>query len=136
MPVTKIKFLSLYRGEAHYEVQDGPMSLNRVSVRGMDEEFYRKEWSGGGPWNMNGETYARDVIGSVGIVNHYGAPVTPDVLAAVNADFDDNRRAHPNGLPRPFCTGEWKEGVGWIRHESPPSVEAEGAPVDRARMRA
>ena len=127
----RVSFISMYRGEAHYEILGGPLHGSRARVRSMPEKFYQDDWRMGGPWNMTKDEYERDVVGSIGIVNVGGKPVPADVLAAVSAEYEVGRELAPNlHCSGPFCTGSWSE-AGWARQD------AEGAaPVERDRMRA
>jgi hypothetical protein len=111
----RIKFLSTYRGEANFQVLTGPMANTRVRVRYMPRNFYENDWDGGRIWNYTREEYMRLVIGSIGIVNSIGGRVTPDVLAALDAEFDATDGCMTNDTGAPLCTGEVVEGVGWVR---------------------
>lgn len=121
----QIRFLSMYRGEAHFEVLDGPMKGSRASVRSLSSDFYRMDWDGGGPWNMTESAYIRDIVGAAGIVNIRGEAVPIEVLVAVDAEFVENRVQSAHGSHGTFCTGSWSAEAGWTKSE----FDAQGAPT-------
>ena len=115
--LARLKFLSTYRGEANYEVLDGPVAGSRVRVKFMPVDFYRLDWDGGKPWNMTEPVYMRDIVGAAGIVNIAGRAVPEAVLLAVDAEFTMNRAQMPDRTYGTFCTGEWSAEAGWTRSE-------------------
>lgn len=112
--VAKIHFLSTHRGETAYEVLTGSMAGERVKVRHMNADFYEQDWVNGSPWALTKSKYDRDIIGSVGIVNANGRPVSDDVLKAVDLEYEGSRKLYDGVCPT-FCTGSWSEEAGWVR---------------------
>ncbi len=90
---TQVRFLSVYRGEANYKVVNGPMDGRRVSVRHNGAEWYAStDASTGQDAHLSG------------MVTCYGAPVTADVLQAIQHEHD----AVVCGTA-PLWVGRWDE---------------------------
>lgn len=115
--MAKIQFLSDYRGEGDYRVLTGPLAGERISVRYMDPDWYLKDFeeNAGRVWRNDRETYYREVMSSVGIVRRHGYfdPVTPDVLAAVEARFKELDAQCEGRWRCSFSPGRYVPGEGW-----------------------
>lgn len=115
--MAKIQFLSDYRGEGDYRVLTGPLAGERISIRYMDPDWYLKDFeeNAGRVWHIDRGAYHREVMTSVGIVRRQGhfEPVTPDVMAAVDARFKELDAQWEGQWRCSFSPGRYVPGEGW-----------------------
>lgn len=100
---TRLRFLSVYRGVSSYQVEGGPMNGERVTVRHEDADWYRRTGDPGAELS--------------GMVETYGRPVTPDVMAQAHAVHSEH---HPDSLAA-LWNGRW-DGQQYVQAEAATSA--------------
>ncbi|AET95376.1 hypothetical protein BSFA1_81220 (plasmid) [Burkholderia sp. SFA1] len=112
-----VSWKSTYRAEADFLVLSGPLAGETISVRFLTADYYAQDYRDSrAVWRCDWETYAREVMTSVGKVRRRGGRDVPeDIVAAVNAYFDDFRKLDI-GLLASFQGATYDPQRGWLAH--------------------